>query len=45
MDSYVMGRPEYNSSIPPALADLLNRFGSSVFSYKPPVIAIYSTDQ
>lgn len=34
-DGYLMVSPEYNHSMSPALAHLLNHFGSSLFSYKP----------
>lgn len=44
-DGFVMVSPEYNHSMSPALADLLNHFGSSLFSYKPSVIATYSAGQ
>ena len=44
-DGYVMVSPEYNHSMSPALAHLLNHFGSSLFSYKPSVIATYSAGQ
>lgn len=44
-DGYVMVSPEYNHTFSPALADLLNHFGSSLFSYKPSVIATYSAGQ
>ncbi len=44
-DAYVMVSPEYNHSMSPALADLLNHFGSSLFSYKPSAIATYSAGQ
>lgn len=44
-DGYVMVSPEYNHSMSPALADLLNHFGSSLFSYKPSVIVSYSAGQ
>ena len=44
-DGYVMVSPEYNHSMSPALADLLNHFGSSLYSYKPSVIATYSAGQ
>ncbi len=44
-DSYVMVSPEYNHSMSPALADLLNHFGSSLFSYKPSAIVTYSAGQ
>lgn len=44
-DGFVMISPEYNHSMSPALADLLNHFGSSLFSYKPSVIVTYSAGQ
>ena len=44
-DGYVMVSPEYNHSMSPSLAHLLNHFGSSLFSYKPSVIATYSAGQ
>ncbi|WP_217362381.1 NADPH-dependent FMN reductase [Ruegeria arenilitoris] len=44
-DGYVMVSPEYNHSMSPALSGLLNHFGSSLFSYKPSVIATYSAGQ
>ena len=44
-DGYVMVSPEYNHTMSPALAHLLNHFGSSLFSYKPSVIATYSAGQ
>ena len=44
-DAYVMLSPEYNHSMGPALADLLNHFPSSVFSFKPSLIATYSSGQ
>jgi chromate reductase, NAD(P)H dehydrogenase (quinone) len=44
-DGYVMVSPEYNHSMSPALADLLNHFGSSLFSYKPSLIVTYSAGQ
>ncbi|MEM5514123.1 NAD(P)H-dependent oxidoreductase [Pseudoalteromonas sp. AS84] len=44
-DGYVMVSPEYNHSMSPALADLLNHFGSSLFSYKPSAIVTYSAGQ
>jgi len=36
---------EYNHSMSPALADLLNHFGNSRFGYKPSLIVTYSADQ
>ncbi|WP_181892941.1 NADPH-dependent FMN reductase [Falsiruegeria mediterranea] len=44
-DSYVAVSPEYNHSMSPALADLLNHFGSSLFSFKPSAIVTYSAGQ
>lgn len=44
-DGYVMVSPEYNHSMSPALANLLNHFGSSLFSYKPSLIVTYSASQ
>ena len=42
---YVMVSPEYNHTMSPALGNLLNHFGSGLFSYKPSVIATYSAGQ
>lgn len=44
-DGFVMVSPEYNHSMSPALANLLNHFGSSLFSYKPSAIVTYSAGQ
>lgn len=44
-DAYVMVSPEYNHSMSPALADMLNHFGSSSFSFKPSAIVTYSAGQ
>lgn len=44
-DAYVMVTPEYNHAPSPALLNLLNHFGSSVFSYKPSLIVSYSAGQ
>ncbi len=44
-DGYIMVSPEYNHSMSPALANLLNHFGSSLFAYKPGVIVTYSAGQ
>lgn len=44
-DGYVMISPEYNHTMSPALANLLNHFGSSLFSYKPSAIVTYSAGQ
>ena len=40
-----MVSPEYNHSMSPALAHLLNHFGSSLYAYKPSAIATYSAGQ
>jgi len=44
-DAYVMVTPEYNHAPSPALLNLLNHFGSTVFSYKPSAIVSYSAGQ
>lgn len=44
-DAYVMVSPEYNHSMSPALAHLLNHFGSSLYPYKPSAIVTYSAGQ
>ena len=44
-DAYVMVSPEYNHSMSPALANLLNQFGASLYSYKPSAIVTYSAGQ
>lgn len=44
-DAYVMLSPEYNHCMSPALADLLNHFPSSAFSFKPSLIVTYSSGQ
>ena len=44
-DCYVAVSPEYNHSMSPALANLLNHFGSSLFSFKPSAIVTYSAGQ
>ncbi|CAA0103827.1 NAD(P)H-dependent FMN reductase [Zhongshania aliphaticivorans] len=44
-DGYILVSPEYNHSMSPALANLLNHFGSSLFSYKPSAIVTYSAGQ
>lgn len=44
-DGFVMVSPEYNHSMSPALMDLLNHFGASLFAYKPSVIVTYSAGQ
>ena len=42
---YIMCSPEYNHSMSPALANMLNHFASSIFSYKPSAIVTYSAGQ
>ncbi len=44
-DGYVMTSPEYNHSMSPALAHLLNHFGASRFAWKPSAIVTYSAGQ
>lgn len=44
-DGFVMVSPEYNHAMSPALSNLLNHFGSSLFSYKPSAIVTYSAGQ
>lgn len=44
-DGFAMVGPEYNHSMSPALAHLLNHFGSSLYAYKPSAIATYSAGQ
>lgn len=44
-DGYIMVSPEYNHAMSPALMDLLNHFGSSLFSFKPSAIVTYSAGQ
>ncbi|MCC5860854.1 MAG: NAD(P)H-dependent oxidoreductase [Gammaproteobacteria bacterium] len=44
-DGFIMISPEYNHSLSPALAHLLNHFGSSLFAYKPSAIVTYSAGQ
>lgn len=44
-DAYLMVSPEYNHSMSPALSNLLNHFGSSLFAYKPSAIVTYSAGQ
>lgn len=44
-DAFVAVSPEYNHSMSPALAHLLNHFGSSLFSFKPSAIVTYSAGQ
>ena len=41
-DGYVVVTAEYNHSIPPALANMLDHFPGSAFSYKPSAIVCYS---
>eukprot|EP00563_Minutocellus_polymorphus_P000397 CAMPEP_0181033350 /NCGR_PEP_ID=MMETSP1070-20121207/7210_1 /TAXON_ID=265543 /ORGANISM="Minutocellus polymorphus, Strain NH13" /LENGTH=275 /DNA_ID=CAMNT_0023110771 /DNA_START=25 /DNA_END=852 /DNA_ORIENTATION=- len=44
-DAYVTITPEYNHAPSPALLNILNHFGSSVFSWKPSAIVSYSAGQ
>jgi chromate reductase, NAD(P)H dehydrogenase (quinone) len=44
-DAYVAITPEYNHAPSPALLNLLNHFGSSIFSFKPSAIVSYSAGQ
>ena len=44
-DAYVTITPEYNHAPSPALLNVLNHFGSSVFSWKPSAIVSYSAGQ
>ncbi|CAD5116346.1 DgyrCDS5246 [Dimorphilus gyrociliatus] len=41
-DAFVIVTPEYNHSLPPALTNMLDHFGSSVYSWKPSAIVCYS---
>eukprot|EP00536_Pseudo-nitzschia_multiseries_P009826 jgi/Psemu1/201830/e_gw1.286.12.1 len=44
-DAYVCITPEYNHGPSPGLTNVLNHFGSSVFSFKPSAIVSYSAGQ
>ena len=44
-DAYVCITPEYNHAPSPGLVNVLNHFGSSVFSFKPSAIVSYSAGQ
>ncbi len=44
-DAFVMVSPEYNHSMSPALAHLLNHFGASLFAWKVSAIFTYSAGQ
>lgn len=44
-DAYIVITPEYNHSPCPGLMNLMNHFGSSVFSFKPSGIVSYSAGQ
>jgi NAD(P)H-dependent FMN reductase len=44
-DAYVCITPEYNHAPSPGLLNVLNHFGSSVFSFKPSAIVSYSGGQ
>jgi NAD(P)H-dependent FMN reductase len=41
-DAFIIVTAEYNHSVPPALSNLLDHFGSSAYSYKPSGIICYS---
>lgn len=44
-EAYVAITPEYNHAPSPGLLNLLNHFGSSIFSFKPSAIISYSAGQ
>ena len=44
-DAYVCITPEFNHAPSPGLVNVLNHFGSSVFSFKPSAIVSYSAGQ
>lgn len=44
-DAYIIISPEYNHSPCPGIMNLMNHFGSSVFSFKPSGIVSYSAGQ
>lgn len=44
-DAYVTVTPEYNHAPSPSLLNILNHFGSSIFSFKPSAIVSYSAGQ
>ena len=44
-DGFVAITPEYNHAPSPALLNIFNHFGSSLFSYKPSAIVTYSAGQ
>ena len=44
-DGHVMVSPEYNHSMSPALAHMLNHFGASRFAWTPSAIVTYSAGQ
>ena len=41
-DAYVIVTPEYNHTIPPAITNTMNYFGSSIYSFNPSGICTYS---
>ena len=41
-DAFIVASAEYNRCIPPALSNLLDHFGSKVYSWKPSGIICYS---
>ena len=44
-DAYICITPEYNHAPSPGLVNVLNHFGSSIFSFKPSAIVSYSAGQ
>lgn len=41
-DCYMIVSPEYNHAAPPALSNMMNYFGSSMYGFKPAAITTYS---
>ncbi|GFN99239.1 NADPH-dependent fmn reductase [Plakobranchus ocellatus] len=41
-DAFLVVSAEYNHSIPPALSNMMDHFGGSLFAYKPSGIVVYS---
>mmetsp|Transcript_38366 Transcript_38366/g.105682 ORF Transcript_38366/g.105682 Transcript_38366/m.105682 type:complete len:210 (+) Transcript_38366:53-682(+) len=41
-DAYVVVTPEMNHALPPGLTNLMSHFGSSLYSFKPSGICVYS---
>jgi len=42
-DAYIIVSPEYNHSVPPALASLMGHFGGSCYGFKPSGVVTYSS--